>query len=82
MSKTMKEFVDEQVERLGYGTASEYVESLVRADRKQLEEKILEGINCPVRIEVTSAFWHRKKEELKAKFAKPVARKRKAVARR
>ncbi len=40
----LKSFVDDQVERRGYGTSSEYVRDLIRKDqeRTQLRELLLE----------------------------------------
>jgi antitoxin ParD1/3/4 len=42
---SLKEFVDEQVERRGYGTSSEYVRELIRRDhdRTKLRDLLLEG---------------------------------------
>lgn len=42
---SLKEFVDEQVTRRGYGTSSEYVRELIRRDqdRLQLRGLLLEG---------------------------------------
>ena len=41
----LKSFVDDQVERRGYGTSSEYVRDLIRKDqeRTHLRELLLEG---------------------------------------
>lgn len=39
---SMKSFVDETLGEDGYGTASEYVRELIRADQKRREEKRLE----------------------------------------
>ena len=42
---SLKDFVDEQVARRGYGTSSEYVRELIRkdADRLHLRGLLLEG---------------------------------------
>ncbi len=45
----LKSFVDEQVQRGGYGTVSEYIRELVRRDQKEraearLETLLLEGL--------------------------------------
>jgi antitoxin ParD1/3/4 len=42
---SLKEFVDEQVERRGYGTSSEYIRELIRRDhdRTKLRDVLLEG---------------------------------------
>ena len=41
---TMKAFIDERLVGDGYGTASEYVRELIRADQKQREEQKLERL--------------------------------------
>ena len=48
----MKQFVDGQIAHGRYSSASEYVQELIRADEKlkaekQLEAKLLEGLNSP-----------------------------------
>ncbi|MEP6791915.1 MAG: type II toxin-antitoxin system ParD family antitoxin [Ramlibacter sp.] len=47
---SLKSFVDEQVTERGYGTSSEYVRELIRADqdRRQLRGLLLEGANSAV----------------------------------
>jgi antitoxin ParD1/3/4 len=40
----MRAFIDEQISADGYGTASEYVRNLIRADQKRLEEQKLEKL--------------------------------------
>jgi len=39
---SMKSFIDERLSKDGYGTVSEYVRELVRADQKRREEEKLE----------------------------------------
>jgi antitoxin ParD1/3/4 len=41
---SMKSFVDERLGEDGYGTASEYVRELIRADQKRREEEKLESL--------------------------------------
>ena len=45
LPESLKDFVDEQVTRRGYGTSSEYVRELIRrdADRLHLRGLLLEG---------------------------------------
>ena len=45
LPSALKDFVDDQVERRGYGTSSEYVRDLIRKDqeRTHLRELLLEG---------------------------------------
>ena len=61
LSDPMKQFVDAQVTQGRYGSASEYVRELIRADEKrnaeeELEAKLLEGMNS-AESELTSANW-------------------------
>ena len=46
---SLKSFVDEQVAGRGYGTSSEYVRELIRADqdRQRLRELLLDGAASP-----------------------------------
>lgn len=45
LPETLKEFVDEQVSRRGYGTSSEYIRELIRKDqdRAHLRGLLLQG---------------------------------------
>ncbi len=45
----LKSFVDEQVAGRGYGTSSEYIRELIRADqdRQQLRKLLLDGAASP-----------------------------------
>ena len=42
---SLKDFVDEQVQRRGYGTSSEYIRELIRRDhdRTKMRDLLLEG---------------------------------------
>jgi antitoxin ParD1/3/4 len=44
LPETMKAFIDERLGGDGYGTASEYVRELIRADQKRREEQKLEKL--------------------------------------
>ncbi len=59
---TLKEYVEEQVNDGGYGTVSEYLRELIRADKKRkaqerLETLLLEGLESGDPIPVTPDFW-------------------------
>ena len=41
---SLRAFIDERLTGEGYGTASEYVRELIRADQKQREEQKLEKL--------------------------------------
>jgi len=58
----MREWIDDQVKKGGYGTASEFVRGVIREAQKnkarqELEAKLLEGINSGPTIEVNEAYW-------------------------
>ena len=69
---SLREFVDHQVKSRGYGNVSEYFRGLLRdaqqreAD-KRLEELLLEGLDSGTDIEITPAYWAKKKEAVLAK---------------
>ena len=49
LPESLKSFVDEQVAGRGYGTSSEYVRALIRADqdRQRLRQLLLDGAASP-----------------------------------
>jgi len=70
---SMRAFIDEQVAQGGYSTASEYVRQLVREDQKRVTEKrlealLLEGLQSGDAVEVSDAWWERKKADLVARL--------------
>lgn len=56
---SLKAFVDEQVERAGYGTSSEYMRELIRhdQDRKQLRQLLLDGAGSARSGEADDAYF-------------------------
>jgi antitoxin ParD1/3/4 len=54
LPETLKEFVDEQVSRRGYGTSSEYIRELIRKDQDRahlrglLKEGAASGVGEPI----------------------------------
>jgi len=69
LPKSLRKFVDEQVARGGYATASEYVRELIRRARKQtarewLEGELLKGLHSGPGQEVTPEWWRQKRSEL------------------
>lgn len=44
LPETMKSFVEERLDQDGYGTASEYIRDLIRADQKRRAEAQLEAL--------------------------------------
>ena len=79
LPETMKEFVDEQVQSGGYGSASEYIRELVRRDQKErtearLEALLLEGLNSGDAVPITPEFWGKLRSDLNARRAKKKSR--------
>jgi len=55
----LKSFVDEQVAKRGYGTSSEYVRELIRADqdRQRLRKLLLDGAASRVTAAADEAYF-------------------------
>lgn len=75
LPKTLKDFVEEQVERGGYSTPSEYIRELLRGDQKRrseerLEALLLAGLNSGDPVEITPEYWERKRLALVARHGK------------
>jgi antitoxin ParD1/3/4 len=57
----MKEFIEAQTSKEGYGSVSEYLRSIIREvqkrqARRELEAKLLEGLQGPT-VEMTREDW-------------------------
>ena len=66
---TMREYVEDRIQREGYSTASEYFRALVREDRKRmahekLEALLVEGIESGPSVEATPEFWSQLRADL------------------
>jgi len=59
LADALKSFVDEQVARRGYGTSSEYVRELIRADRdrQSLRNLLLDGAASPATAVSDEAYF-------------------------
>jgi antitoxin ParD1/3/4 len=59
LPETLKSFVDAQVTGRGYGTSSEYVRELIRADqdRQHLRKLLIDGASSPVTTPVDEAYF-------------------------
>ena len=62
LSEPLCEFVNEQIVLGGYGTASDYVQTLIQEDQKrkaqeELEALLLDGLDSGEPIESTPEFW-------------------------
>jgi antitoxin ParD1/3/4 len=72
LPEPLKQFVDRQIAQGRYGSVSEYVRELIRADEKrkaeeQLEALLLEGLNSP-ESELTSGDWSAIRKEALARL--------------
>ncbi len=70
LPETLKKFVDEQVDRAGYGSSSEYVRELIRRDRiaegeRELAALMREGLASGDGVLVDRRFWAKKKAALR-----------------
>ena len=80
LPEQLKSFVDEQVERRGYGTSSEYVRDLIRRDeeRERLRGLRLAGAGSPVGEPAGPEYFdglrRRVRQPVRAKAARKPAR--------
>lgn len=71
LPEPLKEFVEAQIAQGRYGSASEYVRELIRADEKrkaaeELEARLLEGLSS-TESELTPAEWSAIRQEALAR---------------
>jgi len=83
LPESLKEFVDVQLARKGFGNVSEYFRTLLRdararEDDARLEALLIEGLNSGEDIPVNKEFWR----ELKAEAAQIAAKHRKTKRKR
>ncbi|MUH00437.1 type II toxin-antitoxin system ParD family antitoxin [Scytonema sp. UIC 10036] len=69
LPEAMRAFIDEEVAKGGYSTASEYIRDLIRqaqkkAEEKKLEAMLLEGLDSGEPIEVTDEWWEQKRAQI------------------
>lgn len=60
LPEALEAFVDEQVSARGYGTSSEYVRQLIRADQGQqnLRKLLLDGVASPATPAVDARYFN------------------------
>ncbi|GAB1540694.1 type II toxin-antitoxin system ParD family antitoxin [Scytonema sp. NUACC21] len=73
LPEAMRAFIDEEVAKGGYSTASEYIRDLIRQAQKKAEEKklevmLLEGLDSGEPIEVTDEWWEQKRAQIMQRF--------------
>ncbi len=68
LPEAMKDFVDEQVAQGHFGTSSEYVRALIRAEQQKAKLKalLIEGANSGLGVAADEAYY----EQLRAKVRK------------
>ncbi len=74
LPSSMKNFIDERLNSDGYGTVSEYVRELIRADQKRREEEKLETLLLQ-RLQTDSGFEFDIKD-VRAELAKRLSKKK------
>jgi antitoxin ParD1/3/4 len=62
LPEPMRQYIEDQITSGSYGTASEYMRTLIRDDQKRkaqerLESLLLEGLDSGDPIEATPEFW-------------------------
>lgn len=76
---SLKRFVQRRVARSGYGSVSEYMRELIRADFKRaaqehLEQEILRGVDSGPSVEMTPHDWQSIRQEANRRATKSAAR--------
>lgn len=69
LPESMRSFIEDQTRRGGYGTASEYLRTLIRDAQKRqaedrLESMLLEGLGSGTPTDVSTDYWEGKKARL------------------
>ena len=75
LPETMKRFVRDRVSEGGYGSVSEYVRELIRADQKRKSDEridalLIEGLESGKPIQVSQEYWAAKKRKLSERASK------------
>ncbi|MBI2804453.1 MAG: type II toxin-antitoxin system ParD family antitoxin [Planctomycetes bacterium] len=69
LSESLKTFLEKQATKKGFSSSSDYVQSLLgelqerEQDRKELEEKLLEGVRSP-KVPGDEAFWRARRQKI------------------
>jgi len=75
MPEPLRDFIESEVARGNYGSASEYFREMVRERQKasaqeRLEELLLEGLESGKPIEVTKEYIEQRRESLERRLKK------------
>ncbi len=76
LPESLREFVDAQVTKGGFSSASEYVRQLIREAQESIEAeaKLLKAIERGGRIELTDEYWRKKDGRVAEIIRKKAAR--------
>jgi antitoxin ParD1/3/4 len=79
LPESMRTWIDRQVKDGGYGTASEFVREVLREAqktraRRELEQKLIEGIESGPATPMTKADWDRLRQRAIKRASKRKAR--------
>lgn len=72
---TLKEWVEDQVNRRGFGTASEYIRQVLRDEqerqvRQRIDTALIEGIDSGPSTAMTAKDWNDVRQEGRRRLAK------------
>jgi len=78
---TLQQWLEEQIDRGGFGTASEYIRQLIREERKRqtrvfVEKKLQEALDSGEPKAVTSATWKETEKRVVARIKAASKRRR------
>jgi len=87
LPRSLKDYVEEQVKEGGYSTPSEFIRTLLRDDHKRrakekLETLLLEGVHSGEPLQITPAYWERKRRQLTARIHRKAGQKSERPIRR
>ena len=75
LPESLREWVDEQVEKGGYGSASEFIRHVLREERKRaaerrLEDLLVEGLESGPASQMTEDDWAEIRSQVRARLTK------------
>jgi antitoxin ParD1/3/4 len=78
---TLKQWVEQQIDQGGYGTASEYIRQLIREERKRqgrvhVEEKLQEALDSGEPRTVNAATWRESEKRVEERIKSARKRRR------
>ncbi len=78
---SLREWVEQQIRKGGFGTTSEYFRQLLRDEQKRqhrlaVEEKLMEALNSGAPVPVTSATWKASRQRVADRLKVSASRRR------